>query len=146
MEYRQAKRADLQEILNLYKELNPDDPVLQIDKANSIWDIVEHNNLIRYFVAIDSDIIVASCTIAVIPNLTRNGRPYAVIENVITKSEFRKKGIGQGIINAAVDFAKENNCYKIILLSSVKRTEAHEFYEAIGFDGNSKRGFELRLL
>jgi len=146
MNYRQAKRTDLHEILNLYKELNPDDPILQIEKANSIWDIIERNSLIRYYVATDNEKIIASCTIALIPNLTRGGRPYAIIENVITKAEYRNKGIGRGIINAAVDFAKENNCYKVILLSSVKRTEAHRFYESIGFDGKSKRGFELRLL
>jgi GNAT superfamily N-acetyltransferase len=146
MKFRQAIRSDLPGIFCLYKDLNPDDPPLQPDKANIIWDIIEQNNLIRYFVATDNDTIVASCTIAIIPNLTRSGRPYAVIENVITKSEFRKQGIGRGIINTAVEFAKQNECYKVILLSSVKRTEAHEFYEAIGFDGKSKRGFELRLL
>jgi GNAT superfamily N-acetyltransferase len=146
MNYRQAERADIQEILNLYKELNPDDPTLQIEKANSIWDKIERNNLIRYFVATDNEKIVASCTIAIIPNLTRGGRPYAVIENVITKAEYRNKGIGRDIINMAVNFAKENSCYKVILLSSMKRTEAHKFYEAIGFDGKSKMGFELRLL
>jgi len=45
----------------------------------------------------------------------------------------------------AIDHARRNNCYKAILQSGNKRTDAHRFYEAIGFDGSSKKAFEVRL-
>jgi len=54
--------------------------------------------------------------------------------------------LGKAIIDKAVDYAKEQNCYKVMLQSSSKRIEAHKFYEKIGFDGDSKRGFQIRFL
>jgi len=145
MEYRTAKRTDLNEIMKLYKQLNPDDKEIEYKKALSIWDISESSNIMKYFVALDSLTIVACCNIAIIPNLTRNGRPYAIIENVITDSSYRRKGIGKKIIENAIQYAKINNCYKICLMSNKKRKEAHIFYEDIGFNGNSKMAFEIRI-
>jgi GNAT superfamily N-acetyltransferase len=45
----------------------------------------------------------------------------------------------------AIKYAKEQNYYKILLQSGNKRTDAHRFYESLGFDGNSKKAFEIRL-
>jgi GNAT superfamily N-acetyltransferase len=78
-------------------------------------------------------------------NLTRQQRPYAVIENVITHQDYRKKGYGTLVMEKAVDYAKRENCYKIMLLSSSSRKDAHQFYERLGFDGSSKKGFQLRF-
>ena len=54
-------------------------------------------------------------------------------------------GIGKIVVENAIEYAKEQNCYKVLLQSGTKRTEAYKFYEAIGFDSNSKRAFEIRL-
>ncbi len=145
MEIRFATINDLPGILALYAQLNPDDPPIDAATAAGIWEAGESGDILRYVVAADSEIIVGTCNVAVIPNLTRAGRPYAVIENVITDRDRRGKGIGRAIVEKAVDFAKARGCYKVLLLSSAKRKEAHRFYEAIGFDGTSKKGFQIRL-
>jgi GNAT superfamily N-acetyltransferase len=77
--------------------------------------------------------------------LTRGGKSIGFIENVITDIEYREKGIGKNIIKNAIKYTKEQNCYKILLQSGNKRTDAHGFYESMGFDGESKRAFEIRL-
>ncbi|MBN2626576.1 MAG: GNAT family N-acetyltransferase [Spirochaetales bacterium] len=64
---------------------------------------------------------------------------------MITHRDYRKRGFGEAIMNEAVSIAKDKRCYKVMLMSSAKRVEAHGFYEKIGFDGNSKKGFQLRL-
>ena len=146
MSVRIATINDLPKILDLYKELNPEDDELDLITATVIWNNTESKNTTKYLVAIDNNEIVGTCNISIIENLTRSGRPYGIIENVITASKYRRKGIGKELIETAVEYGKNNNCYKIILLSSSKRIEAHKFYESIGFNGNSKKGFELRLL
>jgi GNAT superfamily N-acetyltransferase len=145
MNVRIASINDLPKILDLYKELNPEDNELDLITAEIIWNKSESKNYITYWVAIENNDIVGTCNIAMIDNLTRSGRPYGIIENVITSKKYRRKGVGKKLIEKAVEQAKNNNCYKIILLSSSKRIEAHKFYESMGFNGNSKKGFEIRL-
>ncbi len=145
MEYRIAHKDDLQGLLALYKQLNPEEEAADLEKASSIWDITEKSNMTRYFIAVDNARIVSTCNITLIPNLTRGGKPFAIIENVVTDNDYRRQGIAKKVMENAIRYARENNCYKVLLLSSAKRTESHKFYESIGFNGNSKKGFEMRF-
>ena len=45
----------------------------------------------------------------------------------------------------AIEFAREKNCYKVILQSASFRKEAHQFYKNLGFDGESKKAFIMKL-
>jgi ATP-dependent Clp protease protease subunit len=49
------------------------------------------------------------------------------------------------VMDMAIAFAKAHRCYKVILQSGVSRTGAHQFYQRKGFDGASKKAFEMRL-
>jgi GNAT superfamily N-acetyltransferase len=144
IEYSIAKKEHLPMILELYKQLIPEENPIDINFANTIWEKIENND-IKYFVAIENNKIISSCYLAIIPNLTRNGKSNGFIENVITDEKYRKKGIGKKVIEMAIEYGKQNNCYKIILQSSYKRKENHIFYEKCGFDGDSKRAFEIRF-
>lgn len=145
MDYRMARKDDLQGLLALYKQLNPEEEPIDLEKAYPVWDATEKSNATKYFVAVDGVKIVSTCNITLISNLTRNGKPFAIIENVITDNGYRRQGIGRKVIENAIRYAKEHDCYKVVLLSSVKRTASHRFYESIGFNGNSKKGFEVRF-
>jgi GNAT superfamily N-acetyltransferase len=144
IEYCIARKEHLPKILELYKQLLPEEDPININYANKIWEEIEQNN-IKYFIAIENNKIISSCYLSIIPNLTRNGKSNGFIENVITDEKYRKKGIGKRIIKMAIEYGKQNNCYKIILQSSFKRKKNHIFYEKCGFDGDSKRVFEIRL-
>ncbi|HNY18061.1 MAG TPA: GNAT family N-acetyltransferase [Treponemataceae bacterium] len=145
METRFAETEDLPQILELYQELNPDDEPLSASAAAEIWAKSLQGDRVRYVVAVEGGRVIATCNIAIIPNLTRAGRPYGIIENVITSGNYRRKGIGRAVIEYAVRHARQTGCYKVALLSGVKRREAHRFYESLGFDGTSKKGFEIRF-
>jgi len=144
IEYAIAKKEHLAEILELYKQLFTEETPININTANEIWENINQKN-IKYFIAIENDKIISTCYLAIIPNLTRGGRSIGFIENVVTDKKYRQKGIGKYLINIAIKYGKENNCYKIILQSSLTRKENHIFYEKCGFNGNSKRAFEIRF-
>lgn len=72
--------------------------------------------------------IVASCVCLIIPNLTRNVRFYAFVENVVTHGDYRKKGYATACLNYAKQIAKENNCYKMMLLTGSKEESTLSFY------------------
>jgi len=144
IEYGTLIEKDISSLLELYKQLTPDDNVLDEVNASNIWENIEKHN-IKYFIAKENGKIIASCYICIIPNLTRGGKSIGFIENVITDIEYRGKGIGKNIVENAIEYAKVQNCYKIILQSGKERTAAHRFYESLGFNGESKRAFEMRL-
>ena len=110
-----------------------------------IWAEILGNPRILYLVAVDSARIVGTCHVLVVPNLTRSGRPYALVENVVVDGAHRRQGIGRKLVGLAVDFAKSLHCYKVMIQSSAKRSEAHAFYQDFGFDCEAKRSFVLQL-
>jgi GNAT superfamily N-acetyltransferase len=146
IEYGVLTESEISLLLELYKQLNSlNEITVNESTAKNIWNKIKKYN-IKYYIAKDNGKIIGSCYICIIPNLTRGGKSIGFIENVITDKEYRNRGIGKRIIGMAVEYAKEQNCYKVILQSGNKRTGAHKFYESIGFDGESKKAFEIRFI
>ncbi len=85
----------------------------------------------------------AMLTLHVLPNMTQRGRPYALIENVVTASGFRGQGLGRAVMQFAVERAWAADAYKIMLLTG-QDTGARPFYESIGFTAEEKFGMTLR--
>jgi GNAT superfamily N-acetyltransferase len=79
--------------------------------------------------------------LAIIPNLANGARPFGIIEHVVTLSSERRRGYARLVLEHALDLAWARSCYKVLLLSGAKRTEAHELYESVGFAGDVARGF-----
>ena len=144
MEFRTLTGSDLGSLLELYQQLDPKDG-LSAEACEAAWKEIEKNPDIRYFGAVEDGKVVSTCYAVIIPNLTRGCRGICFIENVVTDREYRNRGLGSRVIGMAVGFAKERHCYKVILQSGKARTEAHRFYERTGFDGESKKAFDMRL-
>ena len=90
-------------------------------------------------------ILAASCTLVVVPNLTRGGRSYALIENVVTHHDFRSRGFGKQLLLAASDAARQVGCYKVMLMTGSKKPETISFYLGAGFE-QTKTGFQKRCI
>jgi len=97
------------------------------------------------FVVEVGGVLVASCTLIVVPNLTRGGRPYGLIENVVTHAHFRKRGFGKQVLAAASSAAWDAGCYKVILMTGSTKPETLKFYAEAGFE-QSKTGFQMRRI
>ena len=85
--------------------------------------------------------IVSSCVCVIIPNLTRNIRPYAFIENVVTHSDYRGKGYATECLNYAKQIAENTNCYKMMLLTGSKKKEILNFYGNARYNSTDKTAF-----
>ncbi len=143
---RPAKPNDLPGILALYRQLNSADPVLDPEVAEKTWSALLSSGLTTPFVADLAGHLVSTCTLAIIPNLSRGARPYGVIENVVTDADHRSTGLGRAVLQAALDKAWTATCYKV-LLATGSRTEATlRFYENASFQRGGKTYFEVRRL
>jgi GNAT superfamily N-acetyltransferase len=138
---RTIRQDELQKLLDLYKHLHKDDPELDADRISPFWQQICNDQNMHYIVAEKDDQLVASCVLVIVPNLTRNARPYGLIENVVTHSDFRRKGYGTRVLKKALQIAWEHNCYKVMLLTGSKQEGTLKFYENAGFKRGVKTGF-----
>jgi ribosomal protein S18 acetylase RimI-like enzyme len=132
---------ELKKLVSLLKHLNPEDPDIDEQTQLDVWAQFIHDPKIKCIVVEEGDQLIASCTLVMVPNLTRSARPYGLIENVITHPDFRKRGIGKQMLQYALRLAWEQNAYKVILLTSRNDEEVFRFYENAGFKRGIKTGF-----
>jgi GNAT superfamily N-acetyltransferase len=142
---RPALRSDLPRLFALYPHLNPADEIPPLDVAERRFDDLGKYDGSAIFVGVAQDAIVGSCTLVVIPNLTRGGQPYGLIENVVTHAAYRGRGFGKQLLRAAVAAAWQADCYKVMLMTGSKKPSTLAFYTAAGFE-QSKTGFQVRRL
>ena len=145
MEYVMGKKENLEGVLRLLEQLNESEtPAIDFDYGIRIWNYIETHN-IKYILAKENNNIIGLCYLCVIPNLTHSGKSIGLIRHLIIDKNHRQKGIGKKLMEKTIEYAKECNCYKVIIQSGIEREVAHKFYEKLGFDGKSKKAFELRL-
>ncbi len=68
--------------------------------------------------------------------------PYGLMEDLFVDEKHRGRGIGKQLVEALIDEAKKQGCYKLIATSRAEREKIHSMYEKVGF---KKYGFEFRL-
>ena len=138
---REAIKNDLTALLELYLYLHEDSIPEQDEHLKNTWNqILEDKNHHLIVNEIDGK-IVSSCVCVIIPNLTRNVRPYAFIENVVTHADYRKKGYAAECLAYAKALAQKENCYKMMLLTGSKNPETLRFYEKAGYNSSDKTAF-----
>ena len=143
---RLIKESELEQLLSLYEYLIPEDPKLEIDSTlTKYWDDILSDPSLFYVVAEEEGRIVSSCNITIIKNLTREAKPYGLIENVVTHPDYRNKGYGVLVLKKAVEIAENKNCYKVMLMTSKKDEKTLHFYEKAGFDSGEKTAFIVRI-
>lgn len=100
-----------------------------------------HQHLV---VAVREDRVVGTLQLTIIPGLSRRGATRSVIEGVRVHADERGGGLGTQLIQWAVDESRRQNCQLVQLTSDASRTDAHRFYERLGFTA-SHVGFKLTL-
>lgn len=145
MQIRSLRESDLKSLLGLYTHLHRKDAVLPAEPVvDSVWKELMSNPNYRYYGGFVDGRLVSSCTLTIVPNLTRGCRPYGIVENMVTHSAHRRKGYGSSLLKQALEEAWSANCYKVILLTGRKDEATFRFYEGVGFDRHRKQAFIAR--
>ncbi|MBV7468308.1 GNAT family N-acetyltransferase [Aeromonas sp. sif0611] len=139
---RACRGQDLAGLLGLYAELRPRDPVLTPSVARAALRQLLAEPGVRILVAEVEGQLAATCQLGVIPTLTNGGRPFAIIEHVVTAARFLRQGLSQRVLAQALTW--ELDCYKVMLLSGEGREGAHRLYEKLGFKAGIEKGFVIK--
>ncbi|WP_093619971.1 GNAT family N-acetyltransferase [Actinoplanes philippinensis] len=151
MQIRIATRADVPAVLHL---LADDDisrtrgfGIVAEEVDAAVWaafeaiDADDRNELI---VALDGDEVIGTCQLTFIPGLSRGGAERMLIEAVRIHTARRGQGLGGDLIRWTLDRARERGCAIAQLTTDKRRTDAHRFYAALGFEA-SHEGMKILL-
>lgn len=138
---READKNDLHEILELYLYLHEKSIPEMSEHLTDMWKQIIQDENHHLIVKVVDGKIVSSCVCVIIPNLTRNVRPYAFVENVVTHADYRSKGYATECLNYAKEIAENKNCYKMMLLTGSKEQKTLDFYRNAGYNSTDKTAF-----
>jgi ribosomal protein S18 acetylase RimI-like enzyme len=147
--FRQAVLDDLPYIVDMLS----DDPlgarrerfeVPLPDSYFAAFEAIDTNPLNELIVATNEGTVVGVLQLTFIPNISSQGGWRALIEGVRVSADYRNQGIGRKLFEYAINRAKEKGCHMVQLTMDKQRTEAHRFYQSLGFQA-SHEGFKLHL-
>jgi len=135
---RRANKDDAEAIANLYRELNTLSPVSVLPER---IDAVANSDNTHLLVCDDAGEIIATALICLCQDVMFDNQPFALIENVVVNADYKREGIGKSMMDYIEAFCLEQDCSKIMLLTSSENRDARSFYTAMGYDPDAKIGF-----
>ena len=138
---REIQKNELHELLELYTHLHETEIPEQTETLAETWGAIMRDKNHHIIVAEDNGRLVSSVVCVIIPNLTRSVRPYAFIENVVTRREYRNRDCATACLDYAREIALRESCYKIMLLTGAKDDSPLRFYQNAGYNSADKTAF-----
>lgn len=143
---RVATRADLPAIMALladdpFSVGREDGPTPAVEAAFA--EIEAHPGTAMHVLEQDGR-IVGCAQLTVVPGVARRALKRGIVEAVRIASDLRGQGLGRALIHAMIEEARRAGCGVVQLTSDKRRTDAHRFYQGLGF-AMSHDGFKLPL-
>lgn len=138
---REVREDDYRQLMELYCQLHEKSVPEYKDDTEALWSRLVNDPDYHLIVAEEDGKIVSTCTCIVVPNMTHGPRPYAFVENVVTDSKYRGRGLATACLDKARGIAVANNCYRLILMTGSKLDSTLDFYRRAGYNDNDKTAF-----
>lgn len=141
---RLARLSDLPSLLSLFAASEVSTAARPQERAESIWRETLAHQGVHVFVADDRERIAATCMLITAPNLLREGRRHAFLENVVTHPELRGLGYGKAVVKAALARAWATDCHHVLMQSGRTDPRVHAFYRGLGFEPGLRVAYVAR--
>lgn len=147
---RAAVEDDIPRILELYQDLVITTSQQELkrgspgDDYQRVFNEIQNMPGYELLVVDENGAVLGTMVLLIIPNLSHSALPWALVENMVVDSSYRRQGLGRLLMDYAIARAREAGCYKLTLSSNKKRPEAHRFYRSSGFE-DSAHGFRMYL-
>lgn len=146
---RDAVAADLPALIALLDDdtlsRGREDPSLPLAASyRAAFAAIERDPNQRLIVAEANGEIVGTMQLSFLPGIAFRGAWRGQIEAVRIATPLRGSGLGTQMIEWAVERCRERGCRMVQLMSMRERTDAHRFYERLGWS-KSHYGFKRKL-
>ena len=148
--FRDATAADLPAIVAMLADdaLGREREAPELPLQSSYYETfaaIERDPNNALIVACVGDEVVGALQLSFMPSISYRGSWRATIENVRTSNALRGQGIGRALVAHAIERARDRGCRIVQLTTDKRRTDAHRFYERLGFVA-SHEGMKLHLV
>ena len=140
---REAEPKDAEKIEQLYKELLPSNTKISVLEER-INEVKNNPNSFLLVYEVDNE-VVGTAHLHLCLDALVESRPFGVVERVTISRAQQGKGYGSELMRYIEGLCVEKNCIKIFLASGTSRTEAHAFYDKLGYDHESSKAFKKYL-
>ena len=93
----------------------------------------------RVVLVAELDGAVAGCLSTSVMRVLHRPAPVGRISMMVVDEALRSRGIGAVLVRGAEGALAAQGCYMVEVTSHVRRTEAHRFYERLGYARTSVR-------
>lgn len=130
MKIRKLELNDIEPSYKLLNELYNNEIVYDIfkDKYNKSLQVDNFYGI----VAKENGIILGILISRVVSRLVKQ-KDILFIDDLIVNKDYRSNGIGNLLLQKAIDYAKEKNCEMVELKSYINNEKSHKLYEKMGF-------------
>lgn len=134
---------DLPTLHTLYEELTGE--ACDLEAMRSGFAAMAANPDYILYAARSEGVLVGSVMGVVCRKLTRDCRPFLLMENFIVAASQRRKGVGRLLLDRIEQSAIAHGCGSVMFVSSVRRPDAHAFYASMGYALNEVQGFRKKF-
>lgn len=129
-------------VLNAFTSLIPQlSSSCALPTKKNLEDIVNSNNTVLIIAEENNEILG---TLTLVFNLIPTGHKVW-IEDVVVNSSARGKGVGEKLVQFAIDYTADKNIDKINLTSSPERVAANKLYQKLGFESRETNVYRLTM-
>lgn len=113
--------------MRLLSQLHPADPPVDAGQqaVATAWSAILEQSTRHPLVAEAAGLVVGTIDCIAVSNLTHDGRPYIVAENLVVHHAWRRRRVATQLLEAAIELARDLGCYKLQLMSHRERGNAH---------------------
>lgn len=140
---RPVRSDELDQLLDLYGHLYDERPE-RTPAVEDAWRAIQADDA-TVVLATVTDRLLAACQLAIVPAVAHGGRPFGVLEYVVTHADHRGEGHGTRAVDRAIERAADRDCYKVVVQTGREDDRAAAFYEQCGFDPDATTGFSMEL-
>ena len=141
--HRPAEESDLPQLLLLYEQLDSGTSALSLDRLQTIFIRMQQYPDYHIYLAFDGAQLLGSFALLIADTVGSRCAPIGIVEDVVVDESARGQGIGLAMMSLAMDKCRQAGCYKMMLSSNLSRTDAHRFYESLGFE---KHGYSFQVM
>lgn len=140
---RSLNEGDLEDVAKLYT-LFWNDRMNLTKMKQKFTEVMQNSNYI-FLCAEKEGKVVGTIQGIICEELYGDCIPFLVMENFVVAENYQGKGIGRKLLKELERVGKERNCSQIIFITEADRKETVSFYERVGFNSTSHKGFKKSL-